>query len=296
MSQWKNDRGLPPQESMSVGKAYLCELVGTLLLVYVGGLSVASTGGSRAFATVGLSNLPANAFGNGIAYFVLIFLFVSQSGAHFNPAVTLAILIKNFFTRSSTGWFMLAYPLFQFAGGLMGGLLVWGTIWVKGGPAFMGVPRRGLPGISSGQVFVAELIGSTVLILVILWSRLFVPDFKAMTNATKTPPWARAIFFVMFNAVRALGIGFLLIALIFGIAPISGACFDPAKWLGLAVYSPKFPREWWAYPTAPFVGAVLAAFICLAMMWVARLTKNRRWFSWAWNGDFLWGKKGTYFP
>ena len=297
-NEWfpKDDKGLPRQEKMSVWKAYMCELVGTALFVFVGGLSVAGTGGSRAFAAVP-SNLPANAFGNGIAYFVTIFLFVSQSGAHFNPAVTLAILIKNFFTRRKTGWFMLAYWFFQVAGALLGGLFIWGTVWIKGAPIFMGVPRRGFAGISNGQVFLAEFLGSYALIMVILWSRLFVPDFKAMTDKNKTPPYARATFFILFNAMRALGIGFFLIALIFGMAPVSGANFNPARWIGLAVYSPKFPREWWTYPVAPFAGAIMASVTCLLMMWIGKaVTTSWRWLSWSWDGNFMWHRRGVWFP
>ncbi len=240
---WKNDRGLPPQEKLSKAKAYTCEFVGITLLVYVSGLAVATTGGSRAWAAIP-SNLAANAFANGIALFVLTFLFVTQSGAHFHPSVTMAVLIKNYFTRSKTGWFMIWYIPIHFAGGLLGGLLVWGTTWTKGAPAFNGVPRRGAPGISSGQVFVAETIITTVLILVILWSRLFVPDFKALIDRRRTPAWARATFMILFNGVRALGIGFMLIALTFGAVPISGAGMNSAKWLGLAAYGPKFPKEY----------------------------------------------------
>ncbi len=295
----RNDRGLPPQEQISKTKAYLCEFVGTALVVFISGVAVAATGGSRAFAAVP-SNLPANAFGHGFAYFVAIFLFVSQSGGHFNPAVTLAILIKNAFTRRHTGWFMIFYWFFQFAGGLLGGLMVWGVIFIKGAPSFMGVPRRGFPGISSGQVFVAEFLGSLVLIFPILWTRLFVSDFKTMTDKTKTPPYARATFFLLFNAMRALGIGLLLTALVFGIVPVSGANFNPARWLGLAVYSPKFPREWWAYLVAPFAAAIVAPIISVFMLWVARAVETRgrnwRWLSWSWDGHFMWSRKGVYFP
>jgi glycerol uptake facilitator-like aquaporin len=59
-----------------------------------------------------------------VGFFVLLVFSARISGSHFNPAVTLAFMV-----RKETGGFSrvlgLAYMLFQIAGGLLGGLLAY---------------------------------------------------------------------------------------------------------------------------------------------------------------------------
>jgi len=59
-----------------------------------------------------------------VGFFILLIFSARISGSHFNPAVTLAFML-----RRDTGRFSrklgIAYILFQFLGAILGGLLIW---------------------------------------------------------------------------------------------------------------------------------------------------------------------------
>ena len=59
-------------------------LLGTFVLIGVGSLAILSADG----------NVVANAFGLGLALLAAIYMFGSVSGAHVNPAVTLAMMLR----------------------------------------------------------------------------------------------------------------------------------------------------------------------------------------------------------
>lgn len=59
--------------------------------------------------------------------------------------------------------------------------------------------------------------------------------------------------------VAAISIGLTLAILTFMLAPISGACFNPTRVLGLGIVSNHLDKVW-IYLTAPILGGGLAAF------------------------------------
>src|SRR5215213_12002484 len=96
--------------------AYAAELLGTLMLVFCVGMVVSINSGDGLgvtdFAVIGL-----------VHTFVLMLLIHSlggASGAHFNPAVTIALLV----TRKIKGADAGIYILVQLAGGILGAFLV----------------------------------------------------------------------------------------------------------------------------------------------------------------------------
>jgi len=74
-----------------------------------------------------------------LGYFVALLMAANISGAHFNPAVTLAFMIRKE-NKLPKGIGML-YILFQFLGGLCGSLFAWNFIAVTG--PMMGVKDNG---------------------------------------------------------------------------------------------------------------------------------------------------------
>jgi glycerol uptake facilitator-like aquaporin len=94
-------------------KNYLAEFIGTYILVAVvvgsGIMAENLSNGNMAVALLG------NTIATGAILFVIIKMFGSVSGAHFNPAVSLVLFIRNELKQKE----LLLYIIFQILGGLL---------------------------------------------------------------------------------------------------------------------------------------------------------------------------------
>jgi glycerol uptake facilitator-like aquaporin len=135
-------------------KKFLSELLGTLGLVgaIIGaGFMTQNLGADQ---TVGLLMI---ALAAGAALTVLIYLFGPFSGAHLNPAVTLAFLLRRKITFGEAGWYILA----QFLGAGLGALVA-NAMFERALVGVSSVTRTGL-----GQ-WIGEVVATTGLVLLIL--------------------------------------------------------------------------------------------------------------------------------
>jgi aquaporin Z len=210
----------------------VAEFVGTFLLVL---LAVGS-------AVVGLKssgNLAvAISFG-----FVLVFVaygFGPVSGAHVNPAVTLAMVLA----RKQPIAEAVGYWIAQFAGAILGAaVLKWlvSGFGVKDETGALGSNSYGdLGGISAGGTFVLEVLLTFAFVLVIL----LVTD--RIAEAT--------------TAGLAIGVALTTVHLV-GI-PIDGTSVNPARSFGPALFAgADHLAQYWVFLLAPLVGAVLAALV-----------------------------------
>jgi MIP family channel proteins len=211
--------------------AYLAELIGTFLLVFfitsVVTLFV-STGGQVSFgsdfAVVGLVQ--------GLTLFGVIVMFGAVSGGHFNPAVTLAAAtIKKISPLDAV-----IYILAQLSGAVLGALLTKGLLLDEGRATHYGAGSISpmLSGDAAGAV--VEGIGVFALVLVILavvFSKKSIKDWGPL----------------------AIGTTFVFLVMVGG--PLTGACYNPARWFGAALVG----NEWggtWPYLVGPIVGSLLA--------------------------------------
>ncbi|HZS33209.1 MAG TPA: aquaporin [Methylomirabilota bacterium] len=155
-----------------------------------------------------------------------------RSGAHFNPALTLA------FWRLGKvrGWDAAFYPLAHFAGGLAGV----GVAWLGLGAALADARVRfaaTVPGpAGAGVAFAAELGMTFVLMAVVL----------VVSNRPGLARW---------TGLSAAALVALYIVLE---APLSGMSLNPARTVGSAVWAGAWPALW-VYLTAPPLGMLLAA-------------------------------------
>jgi MIP family channel proteins len=200
----------------------VAEFLGTFLLVFAGPGAVvidAVSGGGVTPLGIGL------AFGLAVAAAIVIFGPVS--GAHINPAVSLAFASQGQFAWSQVPLFVLC----QLAGAAAASAVhraLFGTAGKLGAT---------LPTTGVADAFVLELVLTFFLVLVV---------FSVATDRRIDQRLAAA----------AIG-GYVALAASFA-GPIAGASMNPARSFGPALLS----GEWyghWAYWLAPALGAILAA-------------------------------------
>ena len=207
--------------TVQLGRKLAAELVGTFALVFAGCGAIMVDAKTNALGHVGV------AISFGLVIMVMIYALGHISGAHFNPAVTLAFALSRHFPWSRA----LGYWMAQLAGALLAAAILRGSL---GNIAHVGAT---LPSGSQGQSFLWELVLTFFLMLVIV----------AVATDTRAVGEAAAI---------AIG-GTVGLDAMFG-GPVSGASMNPARSLGPALVSGDL-HGIWLYIVAPLAGAVLGA-------------------------------------
>jgi MIP family channel proteins len=221
--------------------AYLAEFIGTLLLVFficavVSLYVVPATETNPApfidFSVIGLVHV--------LVLFVLIQTLAVISGAHFNPAVTVAMTALRQIKPPDAGIYVVA----QLAGALGGALLVKAILVDEGERANYGAPQ--VSDLLSGGTLagmVVEGLGTFFLVWAII---------GVAVNPRATKEWA------------ALAIGGALGMAVMVFGPLTGAGLNPARSFG-----PTLVADEWGgadvfllvYVVAPLAGALVAAFL-----------------------------------
>ena len=207
--------------SRPLTRALTAELIGTFALVFAGAGAVMVDAKTEALGHVGV------AISFGLVIMVMIYALGHISGAHINPAVSLAFALSRHFPWSRVA----AYWLAQTAGAVLAAAVLRGSL---GDIAHVGAT---LPSGSQGQSFLWEIVLSFFLMLVVM----------AVATDTRAVGEAAAI---------AIG-GTVGLDAMFG-GPISGASMNPARSLGPALVSGDL-HALWIYLSAPFLGAAVGA-------------------------------------
>jgi MIP family channel proteins len=164
----------------------------------------------------------------GLVIMVMIYATGHLSGAHLNPAVTLAFTLTRHFPPREA----LAYIAAQIAGAIAAAALLL-AVWPSE-PASLGTT---LPSVGAGSAIVYEIVLTAFLMFVI------------MAVATDT----RAV-----GAAAAIAIGGTVgLDALFGGA-VTGASMNPARSIGPALVSGEL-HDLWIYLLAPVTGAALGA-------------------------------------
>jgi aquaporin Z len=195
------------------------EAIGTFFLVLTIGLTVTA---GEPLAPVAI----------GSVLMVMVYMGGAISGAHYNPAVTFAMLLRGKVTATEAA----AYALAQIAGATLAALAVY---WLAGS-TFMPAPA---PAAGMAQVLVVEVIFTFALALVVL----------NVATARETEG----------NSYFGLAIGFTVLAGAYAGGGISGGAFNPAVGLGPALVAALVGGQPVGqvvyYIVGPLVGAALAA-------------------------------------
>jgi aquaporin Z len=200
------------------------EVLGTFFLVLV------AVGAGMVNARFGGQAVPygARVVAPGLMVMAVILFMGAVSGAHLNPAVSIAFAVRGDFPWKRVPPYVVA----QFVGAILATLLLWALLG-KQGSAGLTLPG---PGISTTTAMVWEIVLTTGLVSVI----------------QGTASGAQQL-----GALAAIGVGgYIALAGLWG-APVSGASMNPARSLGPALVLDDW-TSWWAYLVGPVVGGVIA--------------------------------------
>jgi aquaporin Z len=200
-------------------RRFVTEFIGTFFLVLT--IVLVVTAGE-----------PVAALAIGSALMVMVYMGGHVSGAHYNPAVTLAVYLARKLPAADVAPYMLS----QLAGGLVAALI---GFWLAG-QTFAPAPG---PSASLTHALVAEALFTFALALVVL--------NVAVSRATHG------------NSYFGLAIGFTVAVGAFAAGPISGGAFNPAVGLGpilaSALAGAGLSPYLWIYLVGPFAGGAAAA-------------------------------------
>jgi aquaporin Z len=209
----------------SAGVKYATEAIGTFFLVFTVGAAVAT---DRQFAPLAI----------GAVLMVMVYAGGHISGGHYNPAVTLSVLVRRRISASDA----LMYWIVQLGAGLLAPAAVSGIVDPAKAAATVAMP---LSGHALVAAFVAELLFTFALCYVVL-----------NVATSKSQPD---------NSYFGLAIGFTVLAGALAVGAISGAAFNPSVTVGAALMGMFAWRTLWVYLVAQVIGGAAAGVTFLAL-------------------------------
>ena len=206
------------------------EVLGTFLLVLAG-----AGGGVVNAVSNGQISRAAAVTAPGLTVLVVILFMGGISGAHLNPAVSIA-----FATRGNFPWLRVpGYIIAQLIGSTLAVLLLRATF---GNVGMLGATEPG-PGISDWQAVVVEFVLTAGLVSTILGTA---------SKAQNLGP------------ISAFGVGAYIILAGLWSSPISGASMNPARSFGPDLVLWNF-SSYWVYLVGPIAGALVAVGIAFIL-------------------------------
>jgi aquaporin Z len=193
------------------------EFIGTFFLVFTVGMVVIEPGAG------GLAPLAI-----GSALMIMVYAGGHVSGGHYNPAVTLAVMLRG----KATGSELAGYWVAQVLAGVIAALVV-GSL-KESAPVISNIPP-------TGQALLVEFLFTFALCFVVL--------NVATTRGTEG------------NSYYGLAIGFTVVVGAYAVGSISGGAFNPAVAVGLVTMGLVGAGSLWIYLLANLFGGAVAAFL-----------------------------------
>ncbi|HET0450750.1 TPA: MIP/aquaporin family protein [Streptococcus pneumoniae] len=208
-------------------KKFVAELIGTFMLVFVGTGAVVFGNGFDGLGHLGI------AFAFGLAIVVAAYSIGTVSGAHLNPAVSIAMFVNKRLSSSE----LVNYILGQ----VVGAFIASGAVFfLLGKTASLGENALA-NGVTVFGGFLFEVIATFLFVLVIM----------TVTSESKGN-----------GAIAGLVIGLSLMAMILVGLKITGLSVNPARSLAPAVLvGGAALQQVWIFILAPIAGGVLAALV-----------------------------------
>jgi aquaporin Z len=200
---------------------YLTEFIGTFFLVLTAVLT-------------SMNGTPLAPLAIGSSLMVMVYMGGHVSGAHYNPAVSLAVLLRGRIKASE----FLAYAASQIAGATAAAFVAYAIVGRTIAP-------HPADGVSLTGALSVELLFTFALALVVLNSAA-----SADTEG---------------NSFYGLAIGFTIVVAAFAGGPLSGGAFNPALAIGMILVDSAVgdgnAAALWIYLVGPLAGGALAALV-----------------------------------
>jgi len=206
-------------------KKYIAEAIGTFALVFCGTGAIVINE-----FTGGVVTHPGVAITFGLIVMGMIYAFGDISGAHINPAVTIAFAYAKKFPWKEVP----AYIIAQLIGAIAASGLL---LFIFPDNELLGTT---LPQIGVFKVFIFEIILSLFLMIVII---------NVSTGAKEI------------GVIAGIAIGGIVLLEALFAGPITGASMNPARSIAPALVSGNL-QHLWVYITAPIIGCILAVISC----------------------------------
>jgi glycerol uptake facilitator protein len=228
--------------------ALFAEFTGTAILLILGNGVVANVVLNKTKGNNG--GLIAITLGWAMAVFVAVFISANASGAHLNPAVTLALAIAGKFE-----WALVpGYCLAQLLGAMLGAGIVWLAYRqhfdaTEDAATKLAVFSTSASIRSNTDNFIAELVATAVFVIGVLF----------ITGPTQS-----------LGSINAIPVAFLVLAIGLSLGGPTGYAINPARDLGPRIMHALLPiknkgtSDWgyaWLPVIAPMAGAALGALI-----------------------------------
>ncbi len=197
------------------------EFIGTFFLVFTVGMVVLEPGAG-----------PMAPLAIGSALMVMVYAGGHISGGHYNPAVTLAVMLRG----KATGADLAGYWVAQVLGGVVGALAA--ASLKQSAPVISTIPP-------TGAALLAEFLFTFALCFVVL--------NVATAKGTEG------------NSNYGLAIGFTVLVGAYAVGSISGGAFNPAVAVGLLTMGIIGVQSIWIYLVANLAGGLVAALVFNAL-------------------------------
>lgn len=234
---------------------YIAELIGTFMLVLLGDGVVANVtlnkSGMKGAGSIQIT------FAWGLAVMLPAFVFGAASGAHFNPALTLALAIDG-----SLSWSLVpGYIIAQFVGAFLGACLVYFLFQdqfdaTDSAATKLGVFSTGPSVPNMGRNILSEAVGTFILVFAI----------KGIAQAGDVPAGVGNL--LVFGIIVSIGMS---------LGGLTGYAINPARDLGPRLAHSILPIKGkgdsnWGYAPVviigPVIGAIAAVLLYGAIPWI----------------------------
>ena len=209
-------------------KKYLAELVATFGFVFLAAGSVLTNQ-----FTQGRLGITGIALAHGLALMAMVYAVMNVSGAHINPAVTVAMFV----TKKINAKDGISYIIAQLIGSAIAGLFL---LWIfPNGKAV----NFGAPALASGITLFGGILIEAV------FTFFLVLTIYGVAVDKRSPPGA-----------IGLAIGVIVIVALLVAGPLTGAALNPARAFGPALVAGFWTNQF-IYWIGPIIGAVIAGLV-----------------------------------
>ena len=210
-------------------KKYICEGIGTAVLVLFGCGTAVITGG----------NLVATSLAFGLSIVAMAYVIGGVSGCHINPAVSLAMLINKKLDKKDFIWYVIS----QVIGALCGTALLYFIL----SSSTIGVDNLGANGYGSMSAVRLNLIGAFITEIILTF--VFIYTILGVTSDKKKDSIAGIVIGLTLSFVHIIGIN------------LTGTSVNPARSLAPAIIlGGKALSQVWVFVVAPLIGSTIAAY------------------------------------